>query len=143
MNAGKTKVMRCQVSVECHNWVHKKCCCTKLKNNIDFHCKRCLESSPSPDQSVLLREVEIKPNVKLEYVSRFCYLGDALSAGGGVEETAARARVRCAWAKFKELSSILIVHGASYLIKGKTWCIISYKGQDIRSMFPERVNLWD
>ena len=36
-------------------------------------------------------------------------------AGGGMEE-AARARVRCAWAKFKELSSILTVCGASYYI---------------------------
>ena len=46
----------------------------------------------SSDQSVLLREVEIEPNVKLECVSRFCYLGDMLGAGGGGEE-AARARV--------------------------------------------------
>ena len=35
-----------------------------------------------------------------------------LGAGGGVEE-AARARVRCAWAKFKELSPILTARGAS------------------------------
>ena len=32
---------------------------------------------------------------------KFCYLGDIFGAGGGVEE-AARARVRCAWAKFKD-----------------------------------------
>ena len=41
--------------------------------------------------------------MKLECAPKFCYLGDTLGAGGGVEE-AARARVRCAWAKFKELS---------------------------------------
>ena len=34
---------------------------------------------------------------------------------------AARARVRCAWAKFKELSLILAAHGASYHIKGKIY----------------------
>ena len=34
-------------------------------------------------------------------------------------EGAARARVRCAWAKFKELSPILTARGASYRIKGK------------------------
>ena len=50
----------------------------------------------------------MEQNVKLRCVSRFCYLGDTLGANGGVEE-AARARVRCAWAKFKELSSILTV----------------------------------
>ena len=54
--------------------------------------------------------------MKLECVSKFCYLGDTLGAGGGVEE-AARARVRCAWAKFKELSLILTARGASYRIK--------------------------
>ena len=36
-------------------------------------------------------------------------------------EEAARASVRCAWAKFKELSPILTVRGASYRIKGKIY----------------------
>ena len=36
-----------------------------------------------------------------------------------IDDWVARARVRCAWAKFKELSSILTVRGASYHIKGK------------------------
>ena len=36
-------------------------------------------------------------------------------------EEAARARVRCAWAKFKELSPILTARGASYHIKGKIY----------------------
>ena len=57
--------------------------------------------------------------MKLECVSKFCYLGDTLGAEGGVEE-AARARVRCACAKFKELS-ILTARGASYRIKGKIY----------------------
>ena len=47
----------------------------------------------------MLREVEIEPNVKLERVSKFCYLGDMLGVGG-VEE-AVRAKVRFAWAEFK------------------------------------------
>ena len=34
-------------------------------------------------------------------------------------EEADRARVRCAWAKFKELSPILTARGPSYHIKGK------------------------
>ena len=43
-------------------------------------------------QSVLLKEVVIEPHGKLECVStKFCYSGDTLGAGGGVEE-AARAR---------------------------------------------------
>ena len=49
--------------------------------------------------------------------TKFCYLGDTLGAEG-VDE-AARARVRCALAKFKELSPILTACGASYHMKGK------------------------
>ena len=37
---------------------------------------------------------------------------------GGAEE-ASRARVRCAWAKFRELSPLLTASGASLKIKGK------------------------
>ena len=43
-------------------------------------------------QSVLLKEVGIEPNVKLEYVPKSCYLGETLGAGAGVGE-AARAKV--------------------------------------------------
>ena len=60
---------------------------------------------------------ETEPNVKLECVPKFCYLGDTLGAGG-VDEVA-RARVQCAWAKFKELSPILTTCVASYHMKGK------------------------
>ena len=67
-------------------------------------------------QSVLLKEVVIEPKVKLECVPKFCYLGDTLGAGG-LEEVA-RARVRCAWAEFKELSLILTAWGASYQCGG-------------------------
>ena len=46
-------------------------------------------------------------------------------------EEAARARVRCAWAKFRELYPILTVRGASYRIKGKIYkacvqCVLTY-----------------
>ena len=70
-------------------------------------------------QSVLLKEVVIEPNVKLECVPKFCYLSETRGARG--VEKAARARMRCAWAKFKELSSILTAQGASYCIKGKIY----------------------
>ena len=104
----------------CHRWVYKRCSgiAGKLKSNVDFHCRRCVEGENGLFQSVLVKEIVIEPNVKLECVPKFCYLGDTLGAGGGADE-AARARVRCAWAKFKELSPILTAHGASYHIKGK------------------------
>ena len=51
--------------------------------------------------------------MKLECVPKFCYLGDTHGAGGGVEEAA---RARCAWAKFKELLSlILTARGVPYV----------------------------
>jgi len=39
----------------------------------------------------------------LECVEKFCYLGDVIGAGGA--EEAATARVRSAWAKFRDSSS--------------------------------------
>ena len=36
--------------------------------------------------SVLLKEVVIEPNVKLECVPKFCYLSDTFGARGSVEE---------------------------------------------------------
>ena len=106
--------------IECFRRVHKRCSgiLGKLKSNVDFHCRRCLKGNHV--QSVLLKEVVIELDVKLECVPKFCYLGNTLGAGGGMEG-AARARVRCARAKFKELSSILTARGASYHIKGKIY----------------------
>jgi hypothetical protein len=57
---------------------------------------------------------------KLECVDRFCYLGDMLEVGGGVEE-ATKARVKCAWGKFRELIPILTARGASLKVKGKLY----------------------
>ena len=121
VNAGKTKIMWCKVSKGQAEDSGKRCngISGKLKSNVEFHCRRCLEGKHGLFP-VLLKEVVIEPDVKLECVPKFCYLGDTLGAGGGVEE-AARARVRCAWAKFKELSPILTARGASYRIKGKIY----------------------
>ena len=66
----------------------------------------------------------------MECVSKFCYLGDTIGSGGGVV-VAARARVRFAWAIFKELSPILTVPGASYRIKGRIYSDLSPECPDI------------
>ena len=44
----------------------------------------CLDGDSA--QVVLLSEVELEPGVKVECVSKFCYLGDTLGSGGGVVE---------------------------------------------------------
>jgi len=43
-----------------------------------------------------------------------------IDAGGGVEK-ASRARVRCAWAKFGELTPVLTSRGASLKVNGKVY----------------------
>ena len=45
----------------------------------DFRCRRCLDGDSAP--IVLLSEVELEPGVKVECVSKFCYLGDTLGSG--------------------------------------------------------------
>ena len=140
VNAGKTKIMWCRLGmgqaedsgkhpcgvcrkgvgdssifcVECRRWVQERCSgiSGKLKSSVDFYCRRCLEGENGLFQSVLLKEVLIEPNVKLECVPASCYLGDTIGAGGGAEE-ATRARVRCA--------PILTAQGASYRIKGNIY----------------------
>ena len=47
---------------------------------------------------------KVKPNVKFECVTEFCYLGDTLGAGGDVKE-AARARVEMCLGKVQGVIS--------------------------------------
>ena len=58
-------------------------------------------------------------------------------------EEAARVRVRCAWAKFKELSPILTVRGASYRIKGKIYkaCVQSVLTYGTETWAMKKANL--
>jgi len=42
-------------------------------------------------------------------------------APGGEAEEASRARVRCEWAKFRDLAPILTSRGASFKVKGKIY----------------------
>jgi len=63
----------------------------------------------------------------LECVDKFCYLADLIGAGGGAEK-ASRARVRCAWVEFRELSTVNSLtksRGASLKVKGKIQCLYS------------------
>ena len=83
-------IQSCVYCVECLRWVHKRFSgiSGKLKSNVDFCCRRCLEEGPV--ETVSQREIEIEFNVELECVPK--YLGDTLGVGGGVDEEA-RARV--------------------------------------------------
>ena len=97
----------------CEKWVHKRCSGVKgnLQKVVDFECKKCAE----PVESVELKleeksQFKLSSGVALECVDKFCYLGDMIGRGGGVEE-AVRNRVRCAWCKFRELYPLLAMRG--------------------------------
>jgi len=42
----------------------------------------------------------------LEFVDKFCYLGDMLGKGGRAYRESVKKRVRCAWKIFNELAQI-------------------------------------
>ena len=86
-----------------------------LESCRNFKCGKCLNVVASV---VMSDSKGASTTVGLESVDTFCYLGDMLSARGGVEE-AVRCRVRCAWAKFNELMPILTMRGTSLKVKGK------------------------
>jgi len=155
VNVSKTKVMHCKVGsgqkevsgkypcavcrkgvgvnsivcTVCKKWVHKRCSGIMgvLKAVEGFVCRSCVDGTGSEERKT---EMTIDNVGTLECVDKFCYLGDMIGAGGGAEE-ASRARVRCAWGKFRELSPFLTSRGASLKVKGKLYsacvqCVMTY-----------------
>src|ERR1043165_3611088 len=104
---------------QCGKWIHKRCSGVKgsLESCRNFICAKCLHKVASVEVTVGGPKCA---NDSLESVDTFCYLGDMLCAGGGVEE-AVRCRVRCAWGKFRELAPIITVRGTSLRVKGKIY----------------------
>ena len=147
VNMGKTKVMRCRVDAgqvqksgkypcgvcgkgvgsnsikctACNAWIHKRC--SGVSGNLthvsQYRCVKCTGGG-SPVKIETQQLLPLGDGQSLECVEKFCYLGDMIGAGGGAEE-AARARVRCAWSKFRELAPILTSRGASLKVKGKVY----------------------
>jgi len=76
---------------------------------------------------VVMKEIMLSRLDKFECVDKLCYLRDLIGACGETEE-APRARLRCTWAKFQELASVLTSRGFSQ----------SYsKSKSIKSLYPE------
>ena len=127
-NSGKFPCSICKKGVgansiqcnACGSWIHKKCCGIhgRLKSGVAYRCMMCVDGSYG--QSEVLKEISFGTDSKLECVEKFCYLGDMIGAGGGAEG-ASGARVRCAWAKFKDLAPVLTSRGASLKVKGKVY----------------------
>ena len=75
VNSGKTKSVKCRTRrVQSEDSGKHPC---DLCGKDDFRCKRCLDEGLVV--TVLQREVEIEPNVKLEFVPKFCYLVNNLN----------------------------------------------------------------
>ncbi|XP_065321208.1 uncharacterized protein LOC135928678 [Gordionus sp. m RMFG-2023] len=100
MNASKTKVMIGGENLKMEE--SDKACIKGIHNNDN------LENGG----------LDIGNGLTLEKVDKFCYLGDMLNADGGVD-SAVVARIRQAWMKFREMSSIL----TNKKLKGKVYVI--------------------
>jgi len=73
-----------------------------------FICKCCL----NPVTSAVRTSVDIGASAKLEFVDKFCYLGDMLSVDGAVE-----ARIRTGWNKCRQLVPLLTNKDVSLIMR--------------------------
>ena len=89
----------------------------KLKGE-NFTCPVCTGTVTIEEPRKL--EFALGGEANLEVVDRFCYLGDMIEDGGGAT-AAAKTRVKCAWAKFRQLMPVLTCRGASLVLKGKIY----------------------
>ena len=102
----------------CRKWVHRRCSGVKgalSKAAPTFRCRRC--EGEVPQANPANQEGLTVDGETYGLVESFCYLGDVLDASGGVD-SAVRARVRCGWKKFHELSPFLTSKAPSPKMKG-------------------------
>src|SRR6266516_5349108 len=146
VNIGKTKVMICKVDAgqvensgkfpcgicrkgvgvnsirctSCNMWIHKRCSGVRdrLERVESFMCRNCCGGGGKAVEET--KQLVLGTSDKLEAVEKFCYLGDVIGKGGGAEDSS-RARVRCAWGKFRDLKMLLTARGASLRVKGKIY----------------------
>jgi len=95
-----------------------------------YHCVKCMKGG-DPIRIVMPQQLLLGDGQKLESAEKFCYLGDVIGAGGGAEE-AARARVRSAWAKFRELAIVMTSRRAYLKVQGKVLQHLCAEGYGIR-----------
>jgi len=89
----------------CHKWVHKMCSGIKgsmYKVMRSFICRGCL----NPVISTGHTSMDIGASANLEFVDKFCYVGDMLSVDGDAD-AAVEARIRIGWNKFRQLVPLL------------------------------------
>ena len=142
VNMGKTKVMKCSReervyeksgrwpcavcrkgvgvnSVECGKcrlWVHARCSGMRGKlESVGFECKRCKGLMVDRKLGSLLGD-----NLNVQWVEKFCYLGDVLRSDGGAESAVIQ-RGRSGWKKFREIEPLLTARGISFRLRGRLY----------------------
>ena len=105
----------------CLHWVHKKCSgLNRITPDPLYQCPRCRgEPGVRPIDGRPIKSVQVGGS-ELTFVESFCYLGDMLSAGGGCM-TAAIARCKSAWAKFRQLLPLLTARSLAPKLKGRLY----------------------
>ena len=81
----------------------------------NFRCPTCVKGIVAVPQ-----RLEVGEN-SLEIVDSFCYLGDVISFRGGLE-SAVRDMISCAWSKWRQLASLLLMPQYSLEERVKVYC---------------------
>jgi len=79
-----------------------------------FICRGC----SNPVTSTGRTSVDIGASANLEFVDKFCYLGDTLSVDGDAD-AAVEARIRIGWNKFLQLVPLLTNRDISLIRRGR------------------------
>ncbi|CAK9295936.1 unnamed protein product [Gordionus sp. m RMFG-2023] len=90
-----------------------------MLERMTFICRTCMKGIHNND-NLKNGDLDIGNGLTIEKVDKFCYLGDMLNADGGVD-SAVVARIRQAWKKFREMSSILTNKKVSLKLKWKVY----------------------
>jgi len=103
----------------CKKWVHRKCSGIKgsmYKVTKSFICRGCV----NPVTGTGCTCVDIGGDANLEFVDKFCYLGDMLSVDGDAD-AAVETRIRTGWNKFRQLVPLLTNKDMSLTVKGRLY----------------------
>merc|ERR1712105_182457 len=103
--------------IKCEQWIHYKCTNLKSKKKKlgslskeekeNYTCKKCELEQVAGSGFESGKEITLNGSDKCEVVDKFCYLGDMLSVGGGVD-AAVVTRIGSGWKKFRELEPIIV-----------------------------------
>ena len=106
---------------QCNKWVHKRCSGLASIYVPDYICPTCM----NPPQTISSESIQIQGGI-IEEVESFCYLGDVLDRTCSAD-AAASARISAAWAKWREINSLLCNKGIPLRARARVYeaCIRS------------------